>query len=78
MKFGSLAASLAVFTLAASPVAAQSTGRVDSTVQRADAKLATLDNLEGENGILIALLAAAAVIAGIIIIADDDDEPTSP
>lgn len=26
--------------------------------------------LEGENGILIALLAAAAVIAGIIIIAD--------
>ncbi|MDG2002020.1 MAG: hypothetical protein P8J20_01685 [Novosphingobium sp.] len=34
--------------------------------------------LEGENGILIALLAAAAVIAGIIIIADGSNEPTSP
>ena len=38
------------------------------------------ESLEGENGILIAILAAAAIIAGIIIIADDDDddEPTSP
>lgn len=29
-------------------------------------------DLEGENGILLAILAAAAIIAGIIIIADDD------
>ncbi|WP_379546196.1 hypothetical protein ACFCW2_10355 [Qipengyuania sp. DSG2-2] len=41
------------------------------------APVAGESELEGENGILIALLAAAAVIAGIIIIADDDD-PTSP
>lgn len=39
------------------------------------------EGLEGESGILYALLAAAAVIAGIIIIEsgeDDDDLPTSP
>lgn len=34
--------------------------------------------IEGESGILIALLAAAAVIAGIILIVDDDDTPVSP
>ncbi|ATW04571.1 hypothetical protein C8024_19130 [Sphingopyxis sp. BSNA05] len=79
MKFGKLAASLAAFTLVASPVVAQSTNSVASAVavQRTDAKSVTLEKLEGENGILIALLAAAAVIAGIIIIADDN-EPTSP
>ena len=32
----------------------------------------TVGTLEGENGILIALLAAAAVIAGIIVVGDDD------
>ena len=44
--------------------------------------LEVIEVLEGENGILIALLAAAAVIAGIIIIADDNDStdpgPASP
>ena len=34
--------------------------------------------IEGESGILIALLAAAAVIAGIILIVDDNDTPSSP
>ena len=43
----------------------------------ADGQPRTVDVLEGENGILIALLAAAAVIAGIIIISDDNT-PTSP
>lgn len=32
----------------------------------------TVGTLEGENGILIAILAAAAVIAGIIIAGDND------
>ncbi|WP_321323536.1 hypothetical protein [uncultured Parasphingorhabdus sp.] len=78
MKFATMAASLASLTLAASPVAAQSSNSVSSAIQRTDATPGSLEKLEGENGILIALLAAAAVIAGIIIIADGDDEPTSP
>ncbi|VWX57619.1 hypothetical protein [Sphingorhabdus sp. 109] len=78
MKFATMAASLASLTLAASPVAAQSSNSVSSAIQRTDATPGNLEKLEGENGILIALLAAAAVIAGIIIIADGDDEPTSP
>ncbi|MDE1466849.1 hypothetical protein [Aurantiacibacter sp. D1-12] len=39
------------------------------------------EGLDGENGILIALLAAAAIIAGIILIEEGEDEdplPTSP
>ncbi|CAO1653309.1 hypothetical protein [Parasphingorhabdus sp. NYA22] len=77
MKFGKLAASLAALTLVASPVVGQSSNSVSPAVQRTSANSAPLEKLEGENGILIALLAAAAVIAGIIIIADDND-PTSP
>ena len=77
MKFGKLAAILAAVTLVASPVAAQSANSVVPSVQRVGAKPVSLEKLEGENGILIALLAAAAVVAGIIIIADDND-PTSP
>ena len=42
-------------------------------VTNAPATDVTVGTLEGENGILIALLAAAAVIAGIIIAADEDD-----
>ena len=77
MKFGKLAAGFAALSLVAAPVAAQSANSVAPAVERVGAKSSTSDKLEGENGILIALLAAAAVIAGIIIIADDDD-PTSP
>lgn len=77
MKFGKLAASLAALTLVASPVVGQSSNSVAPAVQRTSANSAPLEKLEGENGILIALLAAAAVIAGIIVIADDND-PTSP
>jgi len=49
--------------------------------ERLPAPVQENEGLEGENGILIALLAAAAVIAGIIIIASEDEEddlPTSP
>jgi hypothetical protein len=66
-----LIASASAFMLLASPVVAQ--GQAD----RASAPAGEFEQLEGENGIFIALLAAAAVIAGIIIIADDD-EPVSP
>lgn len=73
MNFGKLAAGIAAVSLIAAPVAAQAA----PAVERIAAKSASSEKLEGQNGILIALLAAAAVIAGIIIIADDDD-PTSP
>ena len=77
MKFDKLAIGLASASLVASPVAAQASDSRAPTVQRVAASPASLEKLEGGNGILIALLAAAAVIAGIVIIADDDD-PTSP
>jgi len=77
MKFGKLAASVAAVTLVAAPVAAQSANSSAPAVERVGANSSSAEQLEGENGILIALLAAAAVIAGIIIIADDND-PTSP
>jgi len=77
MKFGKIAASFAAMSLIAAPVAAQASNSAAPAVERVSAQYASEENLEGENGILIALLAAAAVIAGIIIIADDDD-PTSP
>ena len=77
MKFGKLAAGIAAVSLVAAPVAAQVAGSTAPAVERLGAKSTSEEKLEGQNGILIALLAAAAVIAGIIIIADDDD-PTSP
>ena len=77
MKFGKLAAGIAAVSLVAAPVAAQVASSAAPAVERIGAKSSSAEKLEGQNGILIALLAAAAVIAGIIIIADDDD-PTSP
>ncbi len=77
MKFNKMAAGLAAASLAVAPVAAQAADSVAPAVERIGATSENSEKLEGENGILIALLAAAAVIAGIIIIADDD-EPTSP
>jgi len=63
--------------LVAAPVAAQSANSPAPAVERIGANSSSSEKLEGENGILIAILAAAAVIAGIIIIADDNN-PTSP
>ena len=77
MEFGKLAAGFAAVSLVAAPVAAQAANSVAPAVERVAASSTSSEKLEGENGILIAVLAAAAVIAGIIIIADDDD-PTSP
>lgn len=77
MKFGNLASALAAATLVAAPVAAQAVNSVAPAVERVGAASSSSEKLEGENGILIAILAAAAVITGIIIIADDND-PTSP
>ncbi len=50
-------------------------------IEREAAPAVMAESLDGENGILIAVLAAAAVIAGIILIEeseDEDDLPTSP
>ena len=77
MKFDKIMAGLAVASLTLAPVAAQAAKGSVPASERVGATLESTEKLEGENGILIALLAAAAVIAGIIIIADDDD-PTSP
>lgn len=77
MKLYKMAAGIAAASLAVAPVAAQAVDSVAPAVERVSATSVNSEKLEGENGILIALLAAAAVIAGIIIIADDDD-PTSP
>jgi len=77
MNFGKLSAAVSAASLAVAPVAAQTANSTAPAVERAGAVSASSERLEGENGILIALLAAAAVIAGIIIIADDND-PTSP
>jgi hypothetical protein len=77
MKFGKLAAGIAAVSLVAAPVAAQSANSLAPAVERAGANSSSSENLEGSNGILIAILAAAAVIGGIIIIADDNN-PTSP
>ncbi len=71
MKLKSIGLAIAALGLATAPVGAQ------AVMTDRSAPVAGESELEGENGILIALLAAAAVIAGIIIIADDDD-PTSP
>ncbi|GAB5488519.1 MAG: hypothetical protein Pars2KO_20890 [Parasphingorhabdus sp.] len=77
MKLNKIAAGLAVASLAVAPVAAQAADSLAPALDRVASTSSKSEKLEGENGILIALLAAAAVIAGIIIIADDD-EPTSP
>jgi len=77
MKLNKMAAGLAAASLTIAPVAVQAADSVSPAVERVASTSADSEKLEGENGILIALLAAAAVIAGIIIIADDDD-PTSP
>ncbi|MEP2988595.1 MAG: hypothetical protein ABJN65_04395 [Parasphingorhabdus sp.] len=78
MKLNKMAAGIAAASLAVAPVAAQAADSVAPAVERIGATSENSEKLEGENGILIALLAAAAVIAGIIIIADGDDDPTSP
>jgi len=77
MNLKKLAAVVAATSLTVAPVSAQAVDSVAPAVERVSGSATGAENLEGENGILIALLAAAAVIAGIIIIADDDD-PTSP
>ena len=67
-----LIAAVASLGMVATPALAQA--------QRADAPVEASEQLEGENGVLIAILAAAAVIAGIIILleGDSEDEPVSP
>lgn len=72
MKMKKMALGLAAMTMAVAPI-----GATAIASDRVAAPITSESQLEGENGILIAILAAAAVIAGIIIIADDDD-PTSP
>ncbi len=73
MKIRNLVMATAAVSLAASPAIAE------AAFERTFAPVSDESELEGENGILIAIGAAAAVIAGIIIIADDgDDAPTSP
>ncbi len=74
MNLKKMAAVVAATTLTVAPVSAQAVDSVAPAVERVSG---SAENLEGENGIVIALLAAAAVIAGIIIIADDGN-PTSP
>ncbi len=68
MKLKSLGLAVAALGLATAPVAAQAVASDRS------APIASASELEGQNGVLIAVLAAAAVIAGIVIIADDDDD----
>ncbi|WP_417622201.1 hypothetical protein [Parasphingorhabdus sp.] len=77
MKFGKLAAGIAAVSLVAAPAAAQTSNSMAPAVERIGAKSTSSEKLEGQNGILIAVLAAAVVIGGIVLIADDDD-PTSP
>ena len=72
MKFRNLAVATAAISLAASPAVAEATS------DRAVAPVEGQSELEGESGLIIALLAAAAIIAGIIIAADSgDDDPIS-
>ena len=76
MKIRNLALATAAVSLAASPAIAE------AAFERASAPVESESDLEGENGILIAVLGAAAVIGGIIIIASNDDNeegaPVSP
>ena len=72
MKFRNFAVATAAISLAASPAVAE------ATTDRAAAPVEGQSELEGQSGLIIALLAAAAIIAGIIVAADGgDDEPIS-
>lgn len=72
-----LAATALISTpLMASAADAQSTGKV---VERVDMQRdSKASNIEGESGILLALIAAAAVIAGIIAIGSGGSENPAP
>ena len=73
MKIRNLALAAAAVSLAASPAIAE------AAFERSIAPVEGEGELEGENGILIAILAAAAIIAGIIVAAGSGtDAPTSP
>jgi hypothetical protein len=75
----------AAISMVAAPIAA-SAAPVAQTLSvakfsgaRASADLNGESRLEGDSGIIIAILAAVAVIAGIVIAADGSDStPTSP
>ncbi|OGS51426.1 MAG: hypothetical protein A3J40_03205 [Erythrobacter sp. RIFCSPHIGHO2_12_FULL_63_10] len=72
MKFRTLAAALAVVSLAASPAIAESAFSRATTSVEGESEL-------GGSGTLIALLAAAAIIAGIYFAVDGgSDNPVSP
>lgn len=71
-----LTTAAAVIALSATPVFAQ-----EASIDRLPAPVdAQGEQLEGQSGLILALLAAAAIIAGIIIAADNGEEslPTSP
>lgn len=74
MKFRNIALATAAVSLAASPAIAE------AAFDRSTAPVEGESQLEGEGGILIAVLAAAAIIGGIIIIAGSNgtETPTSP
>lgn len=73
------AISLAATSLVVAPVVASAAQAPAVGSSRAVATAQDKNSLEGENGILIALLAAAAIIAGIIVAADGgNNKPTSP
>lgn len=72
MKIRTLTAAAAAVSLAATPAIAE------ANFDQAIAPVEGESELEGNSGIIIAVLAAAAVIGGIIIAADgDDDDPVS-
>ena len=72
-----LTTAAAAIALTATPVFAQ-----EASIDRLPAPVdAQGEQLEGESGLIFALLAAAAIIAGIIILVDSGDDevlPTSP
>ena len=82
-KLGTIAATIAAFTMAATPaVAAQqapaSKLSVVNSAKRAGAPLANANRAEGDDSWIWIGLGAVAVIVGIILLTDDDDEPSSP
>lgn len=71
-----LTTAAAVIALTATPVFAQ-----EASIDRLPAPVdAQGEQLEGQSGLIWALLAAAAIMAGIIIALEDSEEdlPTSP
>lgn len=78
MKFGKLAAVVAAVSLAAAPVAARLYNAVQGSSAAAGvaAAYAPPERLEGENGILIALLAGTAIYSGLVVIVGDGDPIT--